>query len=210
MDRVRHVGAVASAFVGRLDDIFGLYLDATTGFDAALARFMKAEQGSRQLLKPGEDPEERRLFYGRGDPNDPSNILYHATTYGEYKRRNARGGRNYLLLSQYLVVLVFHLWEQEYRPELASTIGIDAKELTVPIIGGLRLLRHEILKHRGILSEKTARRLQVLPHLRPGDQIAFSTDDLYTMMRSLKAALDEIVTEYTGVDPKHRIVWHVT
>jgi hypothetical protein len=199
----------AQEFANRLDELYGLYLDATTGFEANVDRINESQKASAHLVSDLAELDQAGFFYGRGDPNDPNNVMQHQTTQGEYKARNSPGGSNYRLLSHSFIVFVFHLWEQEHRPKIATLLGIRTNELKLPILGDVRLLRNEILKHRGVLTEDESKRLQVIGGLEVGQDINFSGDNIEQLVREIKAALDDMVQSATGTDPKFRTVWHV-
>jgi len=202
--------SVAAEFIGRIDEIFGLYLDATQGFNCNLWRL---NHGHEEAKKKGifvDTRDEAQFFFGEGDPNDPKNVLLHTTTLGEYKRRNSQQGSNQTLLGQYFVVLVFHLWDGEYRMRLANALGLpDQNALKLPICGDLRRLRNEILKHRSVITKETQTKLEVLNYI-PADQpLDLSSNDIEGILSSLKKAVDDLAATHTGVDPKHRTIWHV-
>ena len=81
--------------------------------------------------------------------------------------------------------------------------------MKLPIFGDLRLLRNEVLKHRGVLTEKVQRKLEVIGGLQVGQVINFTADDIEQLVRGIKAALDAMVQSAMGTDPKLRTVWHV-
>ncbi|GAB5535465.1 MAG: hypothetical protein Rubg2KO_17140 [Rubricoccaceae bacterium] len=200
---------IAAAFVHRLDELYGLYLDTTAGFNAALKQFDQLQtQTAADLKMTRHQLDSTDFFFGKGDPNDPQNILQHRTTQGEYRRRNSPSGSNYSRLAQYLVILVFHLWEQEYRVLLAEALGVDKATIRLPVIGDLRRLRNEILKHRGVVSASTARALEVIKFAE-GDSIVFTPDQIFQVVRTVKAGIDTLVQDHTSHDPKHRTVWHI-
>jgi len=200
----------AQEFADRLDKLYGLYLDTTLGFKANLDVLKNGQEASAHLVSDPTELYNLPVFIGRGDPNNPNNVLLYQTTQGKFKARNAPGGANYRLLSQYFVVLAFHLWEHEYRPRIASLFGLkEADEFKMPIFGDIRLLRNEILKHRGVLTKDTVKKLQVVGGLQVGGVIDFSGYDLEQLVHTVKAALDNLVQSATGTDPKLRTVWHV-
>jgi hypothetical protein len=187
--------------VDRLDTLFGLYLDAQSGFECLSERIVNVPR------PPTPDGGEPRFHYGTGDPNDPNNVVWHRTTLADLLARNSRGGRNQQLLSQYFVVLMYHLWEGEYRARISSALE-SAEAVANAVFGDIRHLRNDILKHRGVLSEERARKLETI-HLQPNEPIALSGQQLYELLRIAKSSLDELVTRHTGVDPLHRTIWHM-
>ena len=200
--------SAAKEFVQRIDEIYGLYLDTIQGFQENVKR---TEETEKEAAKKGiKMREDSKVFVGRGNPNDPTNVLLHTTTRGEYRQRNLTGGSNHRLLAQYFVVLVYHLWENEYRLRIAKTLGCtDVNELKLPICGDLRLLRHEILKHRGIVKKETMAKLEVLKQIPAEQPLNLSADDVEQVTSAVKKAIDDLVIARAGVDPKHRTIWHV-
>ncbi len=92
---------------------------------------------------------------------------------------------------------------------MTLTVGIETEDLKLPILGDLRLLRNEVLKHRCVLSEQVQKRLEVIRGLEVGQVINFPEDEIEQSVRGIKAALDNMVQSATGTDPKFRTVWHV-
>ena len=92
--RDRHDSLVATTreFVGRLNGLYGLYLDATTGFKCIVAKINEAQEGSAHLVSDPAELDLLPMAYGHGGPEDPDSRLLHQTTQGEYKARNAPGG----------------------------------------------------------------------------------------------------------------------
>jgi hypothetical protein len=197
-------------FADRLNALYGLYLDATTGFEHNADRIKEAQEETAHLVSDRAELDQAPIFYGRGDPNDPNNVVQHQTTQGEYKARNSPGGSNFRLLSYTLIVFAFHLWEQEYRPRIAKLLGIETNALTLPIFGDLRHLRNEILKHRGVLTERVSNRLEVISGLEVGQDISFADAAIEQLVHDIKAALDDTVQSATGTDPKLRTMWHIS
>lgn len=124
----KNVVEALTAFTARLDEIFGLYLDAVGGFGANFELVVRIQKDSRHLVSSPEQLDELPYLIGRGDPNDKTNVLLHQTTQGRFKERNAAGGLNDRLLSQYFVVLVFHLWEHEYRARIADILKVASPQ----------------------------------------------------------------------------------
>ena len=214
--RDRHGSLVATTqeFVARLNELYGLYLDATTGFKYNVAKINEAQEASAHLVADPAELDLVPISYGHGGPEDPNSRLLHETTQGEYKARNAPGGSNFRLLSHNFIVFAFHLWEQEYRPRTARLLGIETNELSLPILGDIRHLRNEVLKNRGVLTESKNQRLEAISGLEVsglevGQVITFSEADIEQLVRAIKAALDNVVLSATGIDPEFRKWWRL-
>jgi hypothetical protein len=201
--------AAVTELVSSVDRLYGLYLDSGLGFLANAEQLRRGQEHSRSLVPPGTDLDSLPHFIGRGDPNDPANVLQHRTTQGQFLRRNERGGENHVLVSQMLVVLICSFWEHEFRPRLADVLHVLPSEILVPIFGDLRLLRNDIVHNRGILQETTIRRLEVVAAGQPGTTLTFNDAAIETLVRNIKSALDALVVRSGGSDPQHRTLWHL-
>jgi hypothetical protein len=198
---------ILGEFVNRLDELYGVYLDATSGFDELVRRQERVDKDA--AASPDYKGDAADMFITHGDPNDPKNVMLHRTTVGDFKQRNRRGGSNHVRLAQYLVVLIFHQWEHEARPAIASVLGLPADDVTVPVLGDLRLLRNEILKHKGVITKPTVQRLEVISGFSEGDVIELPNEAMYELVRAVKAGSDVLAHALTGVDPMYRTIWHV-
>lgn len=74
------------------------------------------------------------------------------------------------LLGWQWIVSVYALWEEEYRPRLAEAHGRTQAEEMYPLLGDLRLLRNDVIHHRGIATADNTGRCEVLKWFQP-DQI---------------------------------------
>lgn len=66
---------------------------------------------------------------------------------GEFRRRNRKGGPNHTRAAQLLILLMYEYWESEYRSSVAEALGKDKNDLKIPLMGDLRLLRHDVIHH---------------------------------------------------------------
>lgn len=210
VDRERLL-AEADEFVRVVDQLYGLYLDAVSGFHKLADEITNAQTDAAQQLGLSiEELDARQMYVGRGDPNDPTSIVQHTTTQGEFKARNRRSGSNEIRLAQLLIVLIFQYWETGHRAEVAAALGLAEKsELLLPLLGDLRLLRHNVIHHRGVVTCDTPRRLEVLRGFVEGETIALSELEAEQLVRRVKAEIDNLVLTATGVDPEHRKIWHL-
>ena len=199
-----------AAYVASLDDLYGHFCDSTLGFKANCQMVVQAQVHSARALPPGTDPDTVGMLIGRGDPNDPSNVLQHQTTLGEYKRRNAPGGRNHIRAAQLFLVLIYAFWDTGHRAQVAQALGLDDRySLKVPLMGDLRLVRDDIIHHRGFVTKKTDTKLELLKQFKEGDEIVLDDPAVEALVRQVKAVLDSLVVDAGGIDPLYRTIWHV-
>ena len=207
---IAKLSSTVEAYVTSVDELYGHYLDSTVGFVANHKNIVDGQERAKALLPSQADFDSSAFFYGHGNPNDPSNRLLHKTTQGEFKRRNNKGGRNHVRAAQLLVVLLYSFWEHEYRPRLAASLGLaEASELKIPLFGDIRLLRCDVIHHRGVVTKETATKLSILTGFSEGLEIVLTEADVETLIRKIKAAMDELVLLVAGSDPMHRTLWHI-
>jgi hypothetical protein len=202
----------AEAFVATLDGLYGLYLDATSGFHLNADRMLNAQKASRGSSKLSiEQQDEGEIFIGRGAPTDPTNVVLHKVTQAQYKARNSRGGNNEVRLGQLLVVLMYEFWETEHRANLSKALGMSGpKDLQVMLMGDLRLLRHDVIHRRGIVSRETVKGLKILTGFTIDSHLVLNEDQVESLVRSVKAEVDDLVKAAGLPDPEHRKIWRVT
>jgi len=202
--------SVVAAYVVSVDELYGHYLDSTMGFAANHKQMVEVQERACAAVPPQTDLDSLDFFYGHGNPNDPSNRLLHRTTQGDFKRRNVKGGKNHVRAAQLLIVLLYSFWEHEYRPRLAGSLGLaDADGLKIPLFGDIRLVRQDIIHHRGVVTKDTATKLSVLAGFHEGNEILLAEGDVEALVCNIKSAMDELVVQAGGQDPLHRTLWHV-
>lgn len=113
-------------------------------------------------------------------------------TQGELLKRTSDGGEDYFELSNWIIVLIYHLWENKYRELISISLGYPNKEeFIVPIFGDLRLLRNSILKKQGYAIDKLESKSEIIKYFKHGDKILLTTKRLALIYDNIKAALGE-------------------
>lgn len=113
-----------SEYVATVDDMYGHYLDSTRGFAGNLLLLANVQRKAATLVR-NTNFDAAPFIYGDGAPTDASTRLQHRTTMGSFRKRNTRGGHNYVMAAQLLVVLVFEYWESEHRIRVAAALGLN-------------------------------------------------------------------------------------
>jgi hypothetical protein len=135
-----------------------------------------------QMPKYPENPDPD-VFIGIGDPNTPQ-----ARTYASWRLSTALGqvakdGPVERWLGHQWLVLVYSLWEHEYRPRLAAMRGCSIEEIQHPLLGDLRLLRNDVVHHRGIASQGETGRCELVTWFQVGDPIQLKAEHFEEFMR---------------------------
>jgi len=215
MDTNKLIEAVAE-FVDAIDLQFGIYLDACAGFQEIHERTKKHQLEFIDKLKV-EYPEKANMeymdsalhLYGEGDPNDPQNIMWHKVTQKKFKERTIKNGINDKTVCRNCIVLIYEFWETEYRNRVSQALSVKRDTILIPIIGDLRLIRHAILHNKSRVTKDIVTKAEVIKGYNEGQEIIFSEKEMYGIVQAVKAAMDKLLRENVGEDPKHRTVWHV-
>lgn len=155
---------VMVAFGAFLNDAAGTYGYALTGVQ--LTR--RQVQGSLDFAGPGwaDTPIEMTT-----PPLDAAgrSETFHAWPQSVVLERLSDGGFVAQQIGHQWLLLVFHEWEDEFRPRLAEARGIPVDEVRDPVLGDLRLMRNDIVHHRGRATEHNSGRCAQLRWFQAGD-----------------------------------------
>ena len=121
-------------YINTVDEIYGIYLDSCLGFRHNLTQIDSAQQDSIKTLKLTQEYLDRiPMIYGIGDPNLPNSFTLHECTQGDFKKRNSENGKNIQTLSNLCIVQVYQFWEDYYRGEIATELGLHSPQ-SLPFI----------------------------------------------------------------------------
>jgi hypothetical protein len=147
-------------------------------------RWLASEMSAQPRHPQNPDPT---ISFTDGNPNLQSTRHAGRMRVSEFSALSVTGGLAEQHLGQQLIVFVYTIWETVYRPTLASALGTEAKSIDVPILGDLRLMRNDILHHKGIA--KDSGRCVELRWFARGDVIALGPShvvELEEQVRSLE------------------------
>ena len=122
----------------------------------------------------------------------PSSDIVHSCTQGEYRKRNAKDGRNHIWMGQLALVQMYGFWDDCYRQKIAEASGREKNDLKSDIMGDLRWLRQSIVHHRGIALNEVEK-CKILNWFREGDTLSFTPEQFEILVRRIKTDLPECV-----------------
>ncbi|MBR7833613.1 hypothetical protein KDL01_10075 [Actinospica durhamensis] len=121
---------------------------ATVGF---------AQAGLRQLTQfvathvtPSAENPDPMFYLGISDPNLPDSATYANWRVSKLLRQIELNGPVDDRLGHQWIVMFFAKWDEELRPRLAAAHGCEPRDIKVPLLGDLRLLRNAVVHERGI------------------------------------------------------------
>lgn len=180
---------VLREYLHRVEELYSHYLDSRMGF----ARNAQMVRDSQRSLGPSARSGELAFTYGVGNPNDAAAAPIIRISQRTFVDRNAEGGRNHALAGQHLLVLIYAVWEHEYRGRVAAALGLNtANDLKIPIMGDLRFIRNDVLHNHGVLSEECEGKLEVLKGLFTGPQVFPEWEQLHMLLVVLRSCMTGI------------------
>ena len=176
------IDAWRSDLRGVVDEIFGVYLDATSGFDHLLAKL-------EEILRAHPSPDTAFLRYGDGDPNSPDAKVLHAVPIGDLKKRLAPDSDDYRHIANYCIVTLFQFWEEQFRPRLGQLQKIESSEIQSDEWGDLRILRNSIIHNKGIATSEVAK-MKIFRWFSSGAPILVTKEQFKFLIETLKKAIE--------------------
>ena len=181
-EQVQAADAVLQEYNDRIDEAYGLHLDAAAAMPRWADYFLESQRLSlRQLAhtpngpKTIEDLDAIGFHYGEGDANTSAAVVLHQCTQGELKVRNQKGGANERASSRALFTTIYQFWEDHYRQEFARSLG---------------LAKNGIIHHRNKATDDV-KKCKLLKLFSPDQEIYLSDDQTKFVIRKLREALNE-------------------
>ena len=196
-EQVQAADAVLQEYNDRIDEAYGLHLDAAAAMPRWADYFLESQRLSlRQLAhtpngpKTIEDLDAIGFHYGEGDANTSAAVVLHQCTQGELKVRNQKGGANERASSRALFTTIYQFWEDHYRQEFARSLGLAKNGITSDFFGDIRLIRNGIIHHRNKATDDV-KKCKLLKLFSPDQEIYLSDDQTKFVIRKLREALNE-------------------
>ena len=151
-------------------------------------------------LRPLFNPQhsDKTIFIGPGPPDAAAQVPGRSTiaqmTQGDFLAALSPGGEFENQHARALIVFVYHLWDEHFRPRVAKATGVARRGVRCSLMGDVRLVRNAIIHDRGVLRAPLLARLEILPRmweLSPGD-LFISKAMMQSMMEQINALRVEI------------------
>lgn len=180
----------------------GVYMDALAGFAGHHTRIERqVHRISRPMDSRTEDSGQRVIVYASyEDPSQPDVIHNRIIRATDYIAANSKGGSNEQQHSQAVLVFLFTFWEEEIRPRLAASKGVELREIRSDIMGDLRILRNVILHSKGIIRSEKHEDLKKLSDMFVVDQsVHVSYEGMHRVFVLIKQDCARMLFEWLGV-----------
>lgn len=178
-------------FIQIIDDIYGLYLDATAAFVEWRKLIVNAQHKLSRKKKISErDLDNEPFGYGEGDA-DPSQFnIKHIRTQSEIKERLKKGGVNFQTMANLCIVLINEYWNST-RTLMEKKHNLPHDSIKSDLMGDIRYFRNSILKNRSI-GNKKMNKCRVLKWFKEGDPIAVSEMQFEEIITKIKQDVTQI------------------
>jgi len=177
-------------------------MDALAGFAGHHTRIERqVHRISRPMDSRTEDSGQRVIVYASyEDPSQPDVIHNRIIRATDYIAANTKGGSNEQQHSQAVLVFLFTFWEEEIRPRLAASKGVELREIRSDIMGDLRILRNVILHSKGIIRSEKHEDLKKLSDMFVVDKpVHVSYEGMHRVFVLIKQDCARMLFEWLGV-----------
>lgn len=172
-------------FASEVNHFIGVYADLSSGLRLFNEKAGRAYSEVISMLKSNDessDYESLPVIFGRGQPNaEPPDILHH-TTQKELLTRSSEDGDDRRLLGNMIIVMIYQIWEDHYRPRIANILGKEKNDVDFKLMGELRHYRRSILHNNGI-SLPQIPKCEMLPWFEQGERIFLDMDKIHQLAR---------------------------
>jgi len=135
--------------------------------------------------------DARSYIYADGPPDTPTTKVLLQGTQAAVKNRNAKDGPNTMLLARMVIVSVYQLWEDRYRPLIAKARGLATNDLRSNLFGDLRTYRRAII-HANSVAIPEVEANKVLHWCVPGAPINPTTAQMQTLLGLIAAEVEAL------------------
>ncbi|MFT3980301.1 MAG: hypothetical protein QM687_07525 [Ferruginibacter sp.] len=185
-------------FMEKIDEIYGVYLDAEAGFIQNNNLLEKAQRLSNERSALSVSYLDTLPYlYSKGTPTNPNTIVLHEVTQGRFKERNKEGGANHVIIAHLCLTQIYQYWEDHYKSLIANAIGISKEDLKSDIFGDIRIYRNSIIHYRGV-ALPNIKKCKILKWFNEGDSIVLTSDQIEEIIFNVKNAINSIPEKYCG------------
>jgi hypothetical protein len=156
--------------------------DAIAAYSFARLGLRSVAETTARLPTMAQNPDPMH-YIGVGDPASPE--PFWAWRRSELLWQVAQDGPAETHLGQQWIGHVYTGWQEAYRPRLAAAHGCGKADLRYPVLGDLRLLRNDVVHHRGRATPHNTGRCVVLGHWFAVGDVIRLRDEHFVEFRAL-------------------------
>jgi hypothetical protein len=193
---------IIKEYIDFVNSQVGVYMDALAGFEGHSVRIERQVHRISKAtgIKIDETGKKIVMRTSYEDPSQPDVIHNRIIRASDYIDANSNGGSNEQQLAQSVLVFIFTYWEEEIRPRLSKSKGVELSKITSDIMGDLRILRNVILHSKAVMKTDKHKSLKLLKNLfKPNHKIHVSYDDMHKIFVLIKQDCARKLFEWLGV-----------
>jgi hypothetical protein len=152
-----------------------------------------------QRSKPNAKDGTVVVFASFDDPDSPDSIHHRIVAAKDFIDNNSEAGSHAQMHAQSAVVFLFSKWDEVIRPKLAVAKNLSTNEITLDIMGDLRLLRHAILHNDGHLTETAHGKLKIIGFVVRSGKLNLSNQVMHAIFAKVKAGTAELLCNHLGL-----------
>ncbi|SRR6266566_1660731 len=187
-------------FIDFVNRQVGVYCDCVSGFQGNKVRIERqAARINRPVSKRIENGRPVIVWASVEDPTQPDVLHHRITRMDEFIDVNSEGRFNEQQVCWAIVVFIFAYWDEELRPQIAKTRGVQPNNVQVDALGDLRILRKSIVHNGGVITASDHRKLTVLSGIcKPDSKLSLTHADMHAVFVAIKNAIGRLILVYTG------------
>jgi len=193
---------VVQEYIDFVNQQVGVYMDALAGFEGHRVRIERqVHRVNRPThIRKGSQGEPIVVSTSYEDPSKPDIILNRIIRADDYIAANSKGGLNEQQQARAFLIFLFTYWEDEVRPKLAEAKGVGVNDISLDIMGDLRIIRSAILHAKAVICQKEHKRLKKLQAMFPSEKtIQISYEDMHQIAILIKQGLASLLFDWLGI-----------
>ena len=132
-------------YIAKIDSIYGLYLDSVFSYRILRAKMKELNEGELESFK---------ITMANGNPDLPETKALHITTLGQLLNRLSPDGNDSRAIGNSSLIMIYQLWEDEYRGRIAADTGREKNEIKSDFFGDVRIVRQGLVHNNGKKNER--------------------------------------------------------
>ena len=168
-------------YIAKVDSIYGLYLDSVYSYRILKAKMRELNEGESDTFP---------ITVMNDNPDYPETRALHHTTLGQLLQRLSADGEDSRAIGNSSLVMIYQLWEDEYRNRIAVDLGKEKNEIRSDLFGDIRIVRQGIVHNNGKKTQDI-RKLKIM-ELMEGENIHLSEKQFEKLINDIKVDLKKI------------------
>ena len=135
---------------------------------------------------------DKKISIGTAFPDSeqlPGKSTIAHMSQGELLEGLKRGGEFENQHAKAFVVLIYHLWDENFRDRIASVMSVPKKQVECILMGDIRQIRHLIIHKNSVVPQNFSAGLEFLPqiwNLKPG-KLIITEKMVHSLMEQINA-----------------------